>query len=204
MFSSLSKSSYSLYSFKLDSKAKQQGIGDVFALSRDKICVGPVGCMWIRPKCSHYIMYGCYSTGVLVRSALANVATESDKDVSFHENLHSAPIVCMCGSEDGGLLVTGSGDMSVRVWSFRTYMDTKKLEHTWTLAGHSDTVTCVDYCAELSLIVSGSKDRSCLVWDSRQGRLVRCLGQFAHAGKAFLSELQRVPCIPLFKNTSNA
>ena len=169
--------------FRFRSDGRPQGVGDIVVMNRDKVFVGPVGCVFIRPKCVNYILYGSYSTGVVVKAAATNsLVVDTDKDISYHENLHSAPILCMTSSEDGSLLITGGCDMSIRVWSLRSYIDTKKVEHVSTLIGHADSVLCVDYCMEYSIIVSGSKDRTCLVWDSRHGKLIRSFGTFEQSG----------------------
>ena len=101
-------------------------------------------------------------------------AADTDKVISSHENLHAAPIGVAVCSEDGLYMITGSRDTAVKMWLIRAH----KLEHFWTCHGHTEEVTCLDYCSEYSIVVSGSKDKTCIVWDSRQGKRVRCLGSY--------------------------
>ena len=55
--------------------------------------------------------------------------------------------------------------MSVRLWDISMLQvgnsapGGRRLEHLFSLSGHSDTVLCLDICTEFSLLVSGSADR---------------------------------------------
>jgi WD40 repeat protein len=68
---------------------------------------------------------------------------------------HSKPIYCMDAQED--LIVTGSSDRWLKVWSSSSCLH--------TLKGHTKTVQSVQF--EGHLVVSSSKDASIRMWDIR-------------------------------------
>ncbi|GBO38135.1 Vegetative incompatibility protein HET-E-1, partial [Araneus ventricosus] len=84
---------------------------------------------------------------------------ESEKSVS-----HSDAITCYTVTYDCQTIVTGSNDMSLKVWE----VGSGKL--TQVLVGHESLVTCAA-CAPLSpsLVVSGSADCNLIVWDLTTG-----------------------------------
>ncbi|KAG8196954.1 hypothetical protein JTE90_009013 [Oedothorax gibbosus] len=84
---------------------------------------------------------------------------DAEKSVS-----HSDSILCYTVSHDCATLITGSDDMSLKVWEVAT----GKL--TQVLAGHEGSVTCVA-AAPLrpSLVVSGSSDCTLIMWDMATG-----------------------------------
>lgn len=85
--------------------------------------------------------------------------TESEKSVS-----HSDAILCYTVSYDCHTIVTGSQDMSLKVWEVAT----AKL--TQVLVGHEGSVTCVAVAPfSPSLAVSGSEDCNLIVWDMTTG-----------------------------------
>ncbi|GIY28466.1 putative wd40 domain protein [Caerostris darwini] len=84
---------------------------------------------------------------------------DSEKSVS-----HSDAITCYTVTYDCQTIVTGSNDMSLKVWE----VGSGKL--TQVLVGHESMVTCAA-CAPLSpsLVVSGSADCNLIVWDLTTG-----------------------------------
>ncbi|XP_040062194.2 NACHT domain- and WD repeat-containing protein 1 [Ixodes scapularis] len=85
--------------------------------------------------------------------------TESEKTVS-----HSEAILCYTVTYDCQTVVTGSQDMSLKVWEVAT----AKL--TQVLVGHEGPVTCVAVAPfRSSLAVSGSQDCNLIVWDMTTG-----------------------------------
>ncbi|XP_064458388.1 protein qui-1-like [Ornithodoros turicata] len=85
--------------------------------------------------------------------------TESEKSVS-----HSDAILCYTVTYDCQTIVTGSQDMSLKVWEVAT----AKL--TQVLVGHEGPVTCVAVAPfSPSLAVSGSQDCNLIVWDMTTG-----------------------------------
>jgi WD40 repeat protein len=66
-------------------------------------------------------------------------------------------------SPDGGRIVSGSYDKSVRVW------DAASGAELACLSGHEEPVTSVAFSADGGRIVSGSLDNSVRVWDAASG-----------------------------------
>ncbi|XP_067120731.1 protein qui-1-like [Centruroides vittatus] len=84
---------------------------------------------------------------------------DSEKAVS-----HSDVILCYTVTYDCQTTVTGSQDMSLKVWEVAT----AKL--TQVLVGHEQPVTCVAVAPySPSLVVSGSMDCNLIVWDMNTG-----------------------------------
>lgn len=85
--------------------------------------------------------------------------TDSEKTVS-----HSDAILCYTVTYDCQTIVTGSQDMSLKVWEVAT----AKL--TQVLVGHEGPVMCVAVAPfRCSLAVSGSQDCNLIVWDVTTG-----------------------------------
>ncbi|XP_050717826.1 WD repeat-containing protein 86-like [Eriocheir sinensis] len=98
---------------------------------------------------------------------------------------HTNCVNCMCLSEDGSLLVTGSDDTTVNMWS----TETDPMEHLGTLEGHTGFIQCVT--VHDTYVITGSKDSTIKRWDmatleceftytghtSRVNKLI-CTGEF--------------------------
>lgn len=77
---------------------------------------------------------------------------------------HSEEITCFIMTIDSSHLITGSKDMSLKVWQVLG----GKLSQV--LIGHTDTVTCVAISiSDRSTVVSGSYDGNLIVWDINTG-----------------------------------
>src|SRR5438067_9821310 len=76
---------------------------------------------------------------------------------------HEARITRLAVTPDGRRLVSGSGDLTVRVWDF----DSGKL--LLTLDGHSGNIWALAVTPDGRRLVSGSADRAVLVWDLDSG-----------------------------------
>ncbi|RWS11910.1 hypothetical protein B4U79_00657, partial [Dinothrombium tinctorium] len=84
---------------------------------------------------------------------------ESEKVVS-----HTEPINCYTVTHDCQTIITGSQDMSLKVWE----VSTGKI--TQVLVGHEESVSCVATAPfNPSMIISGSQDCNLIVWDMTTG-----------------------------------
>ncbi|XP_075970830.1 protein qui-1 [Anticarsia gemmatalis] len=89
---------------------------------------------------------------------------------------HAERITCFALTADSQHVVTGSMDMSLKVWK----LDGGKLSQV--LVGHSDIVTCVAVSiTNKTQIVSGSWDCNLIVWDINTGSDLHLLS--GHLGK---------------------
>lgn len=77
---------------------------------------------------------------------------------------HSEEITCLALTYDSMHLITGSKDMSLKVWQ----VNGGKLAQV--LVGHTDQVSCVSVSVtKKSLVASGSWDTNLIVWDMDTG-----------------------------------
>ncbi|XP_028158797.1 NACHT domain- and WD repeat-containing protein 1 [Ostrinia furnacalis] len=89
---------------------------------------------------------------------------------------HAERITCFALTADSQHVVTGSMDMSLKVWK----LDGGKLSQV--LVGHSDIVTCVAVSiTNKTQVVSGSWDCNLIVWDINTGSDLHLLS--GHLGK---------------------
>ncbi|KIJ92871.1 hypothetical protein K443DRAFT_42365, partial [Laccaria amethystina LaAM-08-1] len=68
-------------------------------------------------------------------------------------------VMSVAFSQDGGRVVSGSGDCRVRVWNATTG------EVEAELKGHTDSVTSVAFSQDGSQVVSGSDDETVRIWN---------------------------------------
>lgn len=81
-----------------------------------------------------------------------------------HQVSHSQDITCLVVTPDSQSLITGSRDMSLKVWQLAG----GKLSQV--LVGHTDHVTCVAVAVlDKCIVVSGSRDANLIVWDINTG-----------------------------------
>ncbi|XP_045213694.2 uncharacterized protein LOC123564291 isoform X3 [Mercenaria mercenaria] len=78
---------------------------------------------------------------------------------------HAGSIRCVHILEKQGLVLSGSYDTSIRMWSVNTGHCLK------IFRGHRDTVLTIRTLGDL--LISGSKDKSCKVWDMQTGKCHR-------------------------------
>ncbi|KAJ7168157.1 WD40-repeat-containing domain protein [Mycena crocata] len=95
---------------------------------------------------------------------------------------HTGPVtsVAFCdkdpSSRDGGILITGSWDKTIKLWD----TDTKALISS--TEGHSDFVKCLFVLPSLKLLVSGSSDKIVRFWDlsdAMSGKPLTSLGSIS-------------------------
>ncbi|KAG0221636.1 hypothetical protein BGX31_009658, partial [Mortierella sp. GBA43] len=65
------------------------------------------------------------------------------------------------------VVVSASGDKTIKIWSFETG------ECLRTLEGHARGIACIQF--EGNIVVSGSSDRSIRIWDVARGECIRTL-----------------------------
>ncbi len=69
----------------------------------------------------------------------------------------------------GGRLLSGSADMTVRVW------DVERRQTLHVLTGHTGVVSTVGFHPDGALVVSGSLDETVRLWDAQSGQLLGTL-----------------------------
>ena len=93
---------------------------------------------------------------------MGNGATKKEKQRSYLIQTcdeHEGSINCMNLSEDGSVLVTGSDDSNIRLWTTKT----EQCECIGLLEGHEDYITCV--LIEDNFVLSSSADKTIKKWD---------------------------------------
>ncbi|KAG2663648.1 hypothetical protein I3760_16G042900 [Carya illinoinensis] len=95
---------------------------------------------------------------------------------------HYRAVTCLVFSDDDSLLISGSEDGSVRVWSLFMMFDDIRQQEASHLYEHNfsehtlrvtDIVTGYGGCN--AIIVSASEDRTCKVWSLSKGKLLRSI-----------------------------
>ena len=76
---------------------------------------------------------------------------------------HTGHVHSIAYNQDGSLMVSGSGDHTVRLWNPRTYKQVGR-----SMTGHTDAVSSVAFLQGGSRIVSGSADGTIRIWDTRR------------------------------------
>ncbi|XP_028787116.1 LOW QUALITY PROTEIN: protein ROOT INITIATION DEFECTIVE 3-like [Neltuma alba] len=93
---------------------------------------------------------------------------------------HYRAVTCLVFSEDDSLLISGSEDGCIRVWSMFTIFDDLKRQEAGHLYEHSfseHTLSVTDivigYGGCNAIIISAAEDRTCKVWSLSRGTLLR-------------------------------
>jgi len=89
---------------------------------------------------------------------LRNAAGVEMMSFSPHESVASAHF-----SPDGKYIVTGSWDMTAKIWESRRNLARLKLE------GHTGQITSVAYSPDGSQVLTASKDKTARLWDAATG-----------------------------------
>ncbi|KAK4722754.1 hypothetical protein R3W88_012987 [Solanum pinnatisectum] len=93
---------------------------------------------------------------------------------------HYRAVTCLLFNDDQSLLISGSEDGSVRVWSLIMVFDDllrgkARQPYEFSFSEHSLKVTdvVIGYGGANAIIVSASEDRTCKVWSLSRGKLLR-------------------------------
>ncbi|CAE6498821.1 unnamed protein product [Rhizoctonia solani] len=87
---------------------------------------------------------------------------------------HFSPVHSITFSSDGTHVVSGSADMTTRVWDITMYppipfpISTKTMT-TAPLVGHSSSINFLTISSDGSRIISGANDNTVRIWDSQTG-----------------------------------
>ncbi|KAG0229358.1 chromatin-remodeling complex subunit ies6 [Actinomortierella wolfii] len=100
------------------------------------------------------------STGELVRTLVGHRAAVNAVQFSLEGSTNS-----FTGSNR--IVVSASGDRTIKIWSFETG------ECLRTLEGHTRGIACIQF--EGDTIISGSSDQTIKIWDLARGECVRTL-----------------------------
>jgi WD40 repeat protein len=109
---------------------------------------------------------------------------------------HGDRVSSVCTSPDGSHIISGSYDMTVKVWDALTGSCVRTLE------GHGDRVSSVCTSPDGSHIISGSLDKTIKVWDQLSGDVFERMKQW-HRRKPFvtivdwLNRLDNPPALPV-------
>jgi F-box/WD-40 domain protein 7 len=86
---------------------------------------------------------------------------------------HSGEVRCL--HLEGNRLVSGSTDLTIKVWDLSNSHSWSAIACRVTMVGHTDTVRCVQMDSGRDLVISGSYDSSLKVWELRTGTCLRTL-----------------------------
>lgn len=101
-----------------------------------------------------------------------DILTQSSADIKLSDTLngHVGPVWALASSHDGGFLVSGSSDSTVRVWSFTS----GKCLHVFR--GHEENAIVHAVAVHRSdKIFSGASDKKIIVWSMRSRQCVQTM-----------------------------
>ncbi|XP_013908237.1 PREDICTED: CMT1A duplicated region transcript 1 protein-like, partial [Thamnophis sirtalis] len=94
---------------------------------------------------------------------------------------HAGSIRALYLHEERGFLLSGSYDLSIRMWNIRKGTCMK------IFLGHKGNITCLDVCK--FRFVSASKDCTAKLWDMRTARCIKTFNHKAHVWAAKMNEV---------------
>ncbi|XP_023321127.1 F-box/WD repeat-containing protein 7 [Eurytemora carolleeae] len=100
---------------------------------------------------------------------------------------HSGEVRCLHLQENK--LVSGSTDLTIKVWDLDTHQDWSSIACRVTMVGHTDTVRCVQMDLKKNLVISGSYDTTLKVWNLQSGVCLNTLR--GHSGPVLAIQAQR-------------
>ncbi|KAL4068682.1 WD40-repeat-containing domain protein [Scleroderma yunnanense] len=154
----------------------QEGYKDVVALARDGIKFIHTFCTASSASTPHlyisalpFIPENSVLCGTLKTrfACIAQVAEGHHKEWPAVQDVfegHTNSVISVAFSSDGTRIVSGSDDMTVRVWDAD-----RGVQIGSPLEGHTDLVTSVAFSPDGTRIVSGSYDKTVRVWDVDRG-----------------------------------
>ena len=144
-------------------------------------CFSPDGLLVLSGSDDHTLKVWRTHDGSLVNTLQGH--TNWVRKPLFHVRSDVSQVRCCCFSPDGSLVLSGSDDHTLKVW---TIHDGSLVN---TLQGHTDYVTkphfhvrsdvsqvrCCCFSPDGSLVLSGSRDHTLKVWRTHDGSLVNTL-----------------------------
>ena len=106
-----------------------------------------------------------YKQLFLAKKSIQNNWMHSDKPPKILKGHDDSVITCL--QVKGDLIVSGSDDNTLKLWSISS------LKCVSTLNGHTGGVWCSEF--DGNIVVSGSTDRSLRVWDVKNGTCLHVL-----------------------------
>ena len=82
-------------------------------------------------------------------------------DSKFTLRGHSKSVNCLCFIENGGKIISGSDDFTVKVW------DLVSGTEILNFSGHNSEIICLYFYENDSILVAGLKNGSAIVWSTR-------------------------------------
>jgi len=89
---------------------------------------------------------------------------------------HSNCVYCVTISPDGETIVSGSYDMTIKIWNLKT----GELKNTFT--GHSKSVNSLAISPDREILVSGSYDKTIKIWHLKTGELKKSIRSKSGSG----------------------
>ncbi|GMH57461.1 hypothetical protein TrLO_g15150 [Triparma laevis f. longispina] len=141
------------------------------------VAVG-AGCYLLPPHCMKYVRFGGPTFGVSLHvSVVTPRHRELDRCVAVHDNLHLDYVTSVSASGNGGVIVTGCRDSTIRIWKASKNVHSRHIHLKATLVGHSSPITAVHVVSTYGLIVSGDAQGRVILWDLKRLCFLRCLLQ---------------------------
>ena len=146
-------------------------VGDIFFSKGQVFGVGKMCTLNIAEK--KYYRFGGLNNGLSIHTAAVTTRfREVNKLLTFHDDLHRAPILTAKASLNGRWLVTGCVDSTLRVLAYNG----SSLRLAATLCGHDGAhIKCIDVSTECGVIASGCGQGRVILWDLRTLTFVRTL-----------------------------
>eukprot|EP01041_Mallomonas_annulata_P004733 gene4733-9401_t len=108
------------------------------------------------------LVSGCWDGSIQVSEIPEYTSSSSSSSLLIESNDHNDVISSACISCDGGTIISGSKDRSIKIW------DAYDGICLGTLMGHAANVTAVGIRVNGTQIVSGSDDKTIKVWDTEK------------------------------------